>query len=52
MLSAGQVHSLLGDLKADLKTALGDKLEELVLFGSYSRGCNCRRAGSEIFFEI
>jgi uncharacterized protein len=38
MLSAGQVHSLLGDLKADLKTALGDKLEELVLFGSYSRG--------------
>ena len=38
MLSAEQVHSLLGDLKADLKTALGDKLEELVLFGSYSRG--------------
>jgi predicted nucleotidyltransferase len=38
MLSTEQVRSLLGDLKADLKTALGDKLEELVLFGSYSRG--------------
>jgi predicted nucleotidyltransferase len=38
MLSTEQVRSLLRDLKADLKTALGDKLEELVLFGSYSRG--------------
>jgi predicted nucleotidyltransferase len=38
MLSIEQVRSILGDLKEDLKTALGDKLEELVLFGSYSRG--------------
>jgi predicted nucleotidyltransferase len=30
--------SILKMLKADLKAALGDKIEDLILFGSYSRG--------------
>ena len=38
MLSTHQVHSLLVDLKGDLKKALGKKLVDLVLFGSYSGG--------------
>jgi predicted nucleotidyltransferase len=38
MLSTHQVHSLLCDLKRDLRESLGDNLVDLVLFGSYSRG--------------
>jgi len=32
------VRSILRDLKADLQEALGSKLSEIILFGSYSRG--------------
>jgi len=32
------VDNVLKRLKADLKAALGDKIRELILFGSYSRG--------------
>lgn len=32
------VSSILRGLKADIKAAIGDKLVELILFGSYSRG--------------
>jgi predicted nucleotidyltransferase len=32
------VRRILKDLKEDLKEALGSKLSEIILFGSYSRG--------------
>jgi predicted nucleotidyltransferase len=32
------IGNMLKDLKADLKVALGNKLSEIILFGSYSRG--------------
>jgi predicted nucleotidyltransferase len=32
------VRRILRDLKGDLKAALGSKLSEMILFGSYSRG--------------
>jgi predicted nucleotidyltransferase len=32
------VDSILKSLKADLKAALGDRIGDLILFGSYSRG--------------
>ncbi|MFB3766013.1 MAG: nucleotidyltransferase domain-containing protein [Methanotrichaceae archaeon] len=32
------VDNILTIFKADLKAALGDKIEDLILFGSYSRG--------------
>ena len=32
------ITSILKPLKRDLKEALGEKLSELILFGSYSRG--------------
>jgi predicted nucleotidyltransferase len=32
------INNILKDLKADIKAALSDKLVELILFGSYSRG--------------
>jgi len=32
------IGSILEDLKAEIKDAVGDKLVELILFGSYSRG--------------
>jgi predicted nucleotidyltransferase len=32
------IDNILEDLKAEIKAAVGDKLVELILFGSYSRG--------------
>jgi uncharacterized protein len=32
------IDNILEDLKAEIKAAVGDKLFELILFGSYSRG--------------
>jgi predicted nucleotidyltransferase len=32
------ISNILKDLKRDLKEALGEKLSEVILFGSYSRG--------------
>lgn len=32
------IDNILEDLKTEIKAAIGDKLVELILFGSYSRG--------------
>lgn len=32
------IDNILWDLKAEIRDAVGDKLVELILFGSYSRG--------------
>jgi predicted nucleotidyltransferase len=52
MLSTEQVRSLLGDLKADLKTVLRDRLEDLVLFGSYSRGDYSRYSDIDLIILV
>ena len=36
------VNTILKRLKVDLKAAFGDKIGDLILFGSYSRGDNTK----------
>ena len=50
--SMQDVDIILKRLKSDLKAALGDKIGDLILFGSYSRGDNTKYSDIDLLILI
>ena len=46
------IDIILKRLKADLKAALGNKIEDLILFGSYSRGDNTKNSDIDLLILV
>jgi uncharacterized protein len=46
------VDIILKELKVDLKAAMGDKIGDLILFGSYSRGDNTKYSDIDLLILV
>ena len=46
------IDTILKKLKKDLKAALGDKIGDLILFGSYSRGDNTEYSDVDLLILV